>query len=308
MMETTRKYISENCTEDGSQLWDISSQQKAGLISLKRRIREEDLVAMELDKSKRMTLMMKQNYVDSALPLIAEDMVISVEQQHHIERSLNGHTLQLARTFMLCFNQGDLNWIKSALINEYIEPTPLRAVRKDHKEVPEQLQEFGPPSRPIGDGNNAPDSQLSWILANICQRAADSLSSQYECTSTEDMLSTIDEANMVDCRPSGQVCISLNAVALYPSLEKEETSYICAEMVVNSGVYFEAMNWEEAELYLVLTGKADEIPEDPEKCHQGGYYHCHVKSHIQNGMVNTDFRVRDVALGISLLKLQPELI
>ena len=33
-------------------------------------------------------------------------------------------------------------------------------------------------------------------------------------------------------------------------------------MVVNSGVYFEAINWEEAALYLVLTGKTDDIPEE----------------------------------------------
>ena len=188
MMETTRKFMSQNCREDGSQRWNVSSQQKEGLVSLKRRIKEEDLVAMESDKSKRMTLMTKSNYIESTQPLISEDVVISVEEQHQLERSLNGHTLQLARTFLLCFNQGDVKRIKSALTNEDIEPTPLRAVRKDHKEVPEHLRTFGPPSRPIGDGNNAPDSQISWILANICQKAADSLASQYECTSTEDML------------------------------------------------------------------------------------------------------------------------
>ena len=91
--------------------------------------------------------------------------------------------------------------MKRALINEEIEPTPLRAVRKDHKKVPANLESFGPPSRPIGDGNNAPDSQLSWILASICQRAADSLSSETECTSTEDMLAAIDKANSGGPRP-----------------------------------------------------------------------------------------------------------
>ena len=64
------------------------------------------------------------------------------------------------------------------MFNENIEPTPLRAVRKNHKHVPDDLIIFGPPSRPIGDGNDAPDFQLSWILANICQRAADSLGAE----------------------------------------------------------------------------------------------------------------------------------
>ena len=262
MMETIKQFIGQNCNEDGKQDWNISSQQKAGLISLKRRIKEEDLVAMESDKSKRMTLMSKTNYVESTQPHILEDKIITMEEQHQLERLLNGHTVQLARVFMLCFNQGDWRRIKSALVNEHIEPTPLRAVRKDHKQVSDELRTFGPPSRPIGDGNNAPDSQLSWILANICQRAADSLASPTECNSTEDMLAAIDEVNCIGSRPSGQVCVSLDAVGLYPSLEKEETSSICADMVVNSGVYFEAINWEEAGLYLMLTGETNGIAEE----------------------------------------------
>ena len=78
------------------------------------------------------------------------------------------------------------------MFNESIEPPPLKALRKDHKVVPEEQQVFGPPSRPVGDGNDAPDTQLSWILATLCQYAADSINSSSECLSTEDMLSAID--------------------------------------------------------------------------------------------------------------------
>ena len=76
------------------------------------------------------------------------------------------------------------------------------------------------------------------------------------------MLAAIDIANSVDSRPPNQVCISLDEVGLYPSLESEETASVCAEMVVNSGLYFEAVNWEEAGLYLVLTGKTEDISQE----------------------------------------------
>ena len=112
--------------------------------------------------------------------------------------------------------------VKQALINEDIEPTPLRSVRNDHKKVTVHLQEFGPPCRPIGDGNSAPDSQLSWILANICQKAANSLAFKTECTctSTEAMLAAVDRVNEAEIRPQNQVCVSLDAVGLYPSMKK----------------------------------------------------------------------------------------
>ena len=106
---------------------------------------------------------------------------------------------------------------------------------------------------PIGNGNKAPDSQLSWILANICQKAADSCNSKEECTSTEDMLSAIDKCNQNYRKAHNQVMISLDVVALYPSLEAEETAEICASMVVSSGLWFDAIDWEEAALYVVLT-------------------------------------------------------
>ena len=54
-----------------------------------------------------------------------------------------------------------------------------------------------------------------------------------------------------------QVIISLDVVALYPSLEAEETAQICASMIVKSGVWFEAIDWEEAGLYIFLTGRSD---------------------------------------------------
>ena len=102
--------------------------------------------------------------------------------------------------------------ITSALISKDIEPTPHRSVHKDHKEVPPPFESLSPPSRPIGigDGNNAPDSQLSWILATICQKAADSLSRDTECTSTEDMLASVDKINIMEIRASNQVCVSLD--------------------------------------------------------------------------------------------------
>ena len=59
-----------------------------------------------------------------------------------------------------------------------------------------------------------------------------------------------------------QCCFSLDAVAMYPSLEAKETSEICAAEVVRSGVFFTAINWEELGLYLVLTGQHHGISQE----------------------------------------------
>ena len=116
---------------------------------------------METDKSKRLSIMTKENYIASTEPHTVNDPVISDEQLASIERTLNGHALQFTRALMISYNQGDMRRLKMAMHNESVEPRPLRAVRKDHKVVPEEDRKFGPPSHPIGNGNNAPDTQLS---------------------------------------------------------------------------------------------------------------------------------------------------
>ena len=73
------------------------------------------------------------------------------------------------------------------------------------------------------------------------------------------MLSYIDRENVDLEKPSGQVIISLDAIALYPSLEAEETSNVCAEMIVNSGMWVEMIDWEEVGLYVSLTGGEEEF-------------------------------------------------
>ena len=55
-------------------------------------------------------------------------------------------------------------------------------------------------------------------------------------------------------KPSNQVIISLDAVALYPSLEADKTSRVCAEMITSSGLWIESIDWEEVGLYVKLTG------------------------------------------------------
>ena len=84
------------------------------------------------------------------------------------------------------------------------------------------------------------------------------------------MLRAIDEEN--NCPTENQVCISIDATALYPSLNREETAKVCAELVVESGLWFRAIDWEELGLYLVLTGRVENLDPDclPSRKYTGG--------------------------------------
>ena len=114
---------------------------------------------METDKTKKMSIMRKANYVETTLPHISNDRTVSQHELHGIVNVLNAHSLQMTRVLLISHKQGDFRRIKMAMTNCDIIPPPLRAVRKDHKTVGFDQQEVGPPSRPIVNGNGAPDTQ-----------------------------------------------------------------------------------------------------------------------------------------------------
>ena len=60
VLESVKKYIQENCSESGRQEVNISQDELEGIKSLRRRIKDEDLVIMETDKSKKLSIMKKK--------------------------------------------------------------------------------------------------------------------------------------------------------------------------------------------------------------------------------------------------------
>ena len=97
---------------------------------------------METDKSKRLSLMTKENYVSVTEPHITDDRVISENELKNIENILNAHTCQISRSFNLCYEQGDFRRIKQAISNASIIPPPLWSLRKDHKDITEKLKSY----------------------------------------------------------------------------------------------------------------------------------------------------------------------
>ena len=97
-------------------------------------------------------------------------------------------------------------------------------------------------------------------MATICKKAADAVHYNIESVSYEEMLSSIDARNADPFNPFGQVIIRLDAVALYPSMEGEETSQICVEIICSSGLRVETIDLEDIGIYFTLTEGEENIP------------------------------------------------
>ena len=87
-------------------------------------------MVMETDKSKRLSLMTKENYIAATEPHLLEDTPITAVELQAIERTLNAHCCQGARAFCLCNAQGDFRRIKRAVTNSaLIPPSPVQSFK-----------------------------------------------------------------------------------------------------------------------------------------------------------------------------------
>ena len=139
-------------------------------------------------------------------------------------------------------------------MNHNIKPPPLYCLIKDHKDI---ISGQTIPSRPVVSATESQTGPLGNILTTILNSTADVYSAKQgsECDSTEDMISSMNQANkeIRDDSIENVVLVSTDVEKLYPSLEAEESSQLANQMIVESGINFIGMNHREAALYLVLT-------------------------------------------------------
>ena len=102
---------------------------------------------------------------------------------------------------------------------------------------------MAPPLRPVCGANVGQGTRLGEVLCIVLERVADTIPSESEIVSTEELCHKIVEANKelkgLDWDNKQLIVGSLDVKALYPSLEVADTSEICKNMVEESDIKFE---------------------------------------------------------------------
>ena len=116
----------------------------------------------------------------------------------------------------------------------------MYGLRKDHKKINDE--EKGPPVRPVCSATNAYNSKLAHLvntyLANIWKNEEEN------CASTEESLAEFDRMNEEGVK-DGCFIGSADVIALYPSLNIEKVTKVVAEMIKESSVTLEEVDYDE---------------------------------------------------------------
>ena len=228
----------------------------SGLKSLKKRINNDEFLAVPTDKSSRLSVTTKEEYVASMEPHVANDDIITLEEKKEIEHNLNGHTIQLGRILKIGKKHQHWERVKAALINKGGHVPSLYGLIKDHKARAEGQPH---PTRPVCGADESPNGQLSHVLSVIVAAVAGIADEELQtvCRSTEEMLSEIDKVNNSG-NTEDTVAVSTDIIGMYPSLIIPVVAKVVAKEFIDSKLDIE-LDVEELSLYLALTHDRQEL-------------------------------------------------
>ena len=164
-----------------------------GLKSLKKRIKEGDLIICDTDKRKRFAALTRKQYLDSGMAHTAGDLESSESQVKIIQTVVNDHTFWLQSIMGCGKNWGHENRMAKNVLDKGEQVCSMVLLIKDHKSWSPD-SETSPPSRPVVAGNCGLNSHLSELISHILEPITLEAPG-CEIDSTSEMLSKIDKIN-----------------------------------------------------------------------------------------------------------------
>ena len=187
LKSVTNKYLQNTNKSD-----NLNLAERKGLKSLNQKIKENEIVVYQTDKSGRFSVDSCENYKLSCQEHIINDQVITLEEYKEIEKNANFHAKTWARISQAGVFQRDTKRIKENLTITDTQPPPLYTSRKDHKETEDD--EIGPPTRPICGVVDSATDRLSYVLSSVLNEIW-KRNTETVCMSTEELKAEIEKVN-----------------------------------------------------------------------------------------------------------------
>ena len=120
-----RGYAEEHCDKEGKQELNLTKSQRDGLKSLKKRMKDGELVVIPTDKSGNLAVMSQDTYRRAGMKHTVEDMEVTWDQIKESQRELNGHVSMVIKIFKIgSFWKHELR-IRESMIGEGQSICPL---------------------------------------------------------------------------------------------------------------------------------------------------------------------------------------
>jgi hypothetical protein len=198
-IEQVKKYVKELCDEDGNiegaeVLYD---DELKGLEEIKEGIKSKDWMLYLSDKSGKIVLDTKTNFLESMSEHFRNDDEVSIEDVKNAEVDINNTARVFADILNLGKGTGQAKRCKETLISSMAGIPTLQGMRKDHKPNVDGDKDKGPPLRPLCGANKSLNAPLGGLISTLLKGVCDELSAKTgtEILSTEELCREAEDLN-----------------------------------------------------------------------------------------------------------------
>ena len=126
---------------------NLTEKEREGIVSLKERVKNGEIVIQQTDKSGRNVVDSPANYRISVQPHISDDEPITTEEHDELEKEINAHAYTWSKILQIEKDTNAQYRIQNSLKTKNSEYAVLSSLRKDHK--PGFDTDEGPPGRTL---------------------------------------------------------------------------------------------------------------------------------------------------------------
>ena len=184
-----QRYRQEFCNMDGEQKSNLTENEKMGLKRLKKRIKDGELVVMKTDKSGKMSVTDRENYIQMGQEHVKNDKKIGNEEVRKIDKIMNEHSTAWCNMWGTGRHHGQEDRIINSKTSKSENRAKLYLTHKDHKKDPGK-------TRPIGTANCSNTRGFANCVSDLLEALANSEEESYEVISSEDLISSTKEHNV----------------------------------------------------------------------------------------------------------------
>ena len=204
-LDTVRDYLRSNCDDKGVPVGseNLTRKEMLGRQEILRGIKDKGWMLYSTDKSGKMVLDTKANYLRSMEPHFVNEEISDMESVEASEKILNAHSKAWCRMLGAGTNAGgsQAQRINNALKSVKCTVPPLKGLRKDHKKTVDPI--LGPPNRPFLNAGLGPNASLGNLQARFLRPVKTAINRMVksEVCSTEEVQRSFEDYNKQEFPP-----------------------------------------------------------------------------------------------------------
>ena len=215
---------------------NLNKSERKGLFKLRKRIKDGNIIVVKTDKSGKLVLMKKEDYIKIGVKDNVDDKLLERKEARDIQKKINNHTKMICKALNAGENHGHLTRIIRSKVTKSENVAPKYYLFKDHKKGKMAF-------RPVVSGCSSDTLGLSNLLSDVIESVCCAIEEPYEVISSEDMLSRfelfnkwvekekLEKGEEYDWRKE-YMLLGSDVQALFPSLSAEKTSKALRAQIV----------------------------------------------------------------------------